>query len=62
MNALVRATTILANPAAAWRGIEKDVGDPAYLLSRYVAVLALIPALSGFVGAVLSGQIGRAHV
>lgn len=57
MNALVRATTILADPAAAWRGIEKDVGDPAYLLSRYVAVLALIPALSGFVGAVLIGVI-----
>jgi hypothetical protein len=57
MNALVRARAILVDPAAAWRGIEKDVGDPAYLLSRYVALLALIPALSSFIGAVLVGVI-----
>jgi hypothetical protein len=57
MNAFVRAKVILVDPAAAWRGIEKDIGDPAYLLSRYVAVLALIPALSGFVGATLIGVI-----
>ena len=57
MNAFVRAKAILVDPAAAWRGIEKDIGDPAYLLSRYVAVLALIPALSGFVGATLIGVV-----
>jgi hypothetical protein len=57
MNALVRAKAILVDPAATWRGIEKDIGDPAYLLSRYVAVLALIPALSSFVSATLIGVI-----
>jgi hypothetical protein len=57
MNAFVRAKAILVDPAAAWRGIEKDIGDPAYLLSRYVAVLALIPALSSFVGATLIGVV-----
>jgi hypothetical protein len=57
MNALVRSKAILVDPAAAWRGIEKDVGDPAYLLSRYVAVLALIPALSNFVGPTLIGVL-----
>jgi len=57
MNAVARAKAILFEPAAAWPGIEKDVGDPAFLLSRYVAVLALIPALSGFVGATLIGAI-----
>jgi Yip1-like protein len=57
MNAVARAKAILLDPAAAWLGIEKDVGDPAFLLSRYVAVLALIPALSGFVGATLIGVI-----
>ncbi len=57
MNALLRAKAILIDPKAAWSGIEKDAGDPAYLLSRYVAVLALIPALSGFIGAVLIGGI-----
>ena len=55
MNAFARAMAILVDPAAAWGGIEKDIGDPAYLLSRYVAVLALIPALSSFVGATLIG-------
>ena len=59
MNTLVRAKTILTDPAAAWRGIEKDVGDPAYQLSHYVAVLALIPALSGFVGTALIGVVAR---
>ena len=57
MNAFVRAKAILVDPAAAWLGIEKEIGDPAYLLSRYVAVLALIPALSGFVGATLIGVV-----
>jgi len=57
MKAVARAKAILVNPAAAWRGIEKDIGDPAFLLSRYVAVLALIPALSGFVGATLIGVV-----
>jgi hypothetical protein len=57
MKAVARAKAILLDPAAAWRGIEKDIGDPAFLLSRYVAVLALIPALSSFVGATLIGAI-----
>lgn len=57
MNALVRARAILVDPAAAWGAIEKDVGEPVYLLSRYVAVLALIPALSSFVGAALIGAV-----
>ncbi|HEV3162049.1 MAG TPA: Yip1 family protein [Xanthobacteraceae bacterium] len=57
MNAFVRAKAILVDPGAAWRGIERDIGDPAYLLSRYVAVLVLIPALSGFVGATLIGVV-----
>jgi hypothetical protein len=57
MNAFLRAKAILLDPAAAWLGMEKDIGDPAYLLSRYVAVLALIPALSSFVGATLIGVV-----
>ena len=57
MNAVARVKAILIDPAAAWRGFEKDIGDPAYLLSRYVAVLALSPALSSFVGATLIGVV-----
>ena len=62
MNAFARARAILVDPAAAWPGIEKDAGDPAYLLSRYVAVLALIPALSSFVGATLIGVVSPSGV
>lgn len=57
MNAFLRAKAILLDPATAWLGMEKDIADPAFLLSRYVAVLALIPALSSFVGATLIGVV-----
>ena len=57
MNLLARVKAILVDPMAAWAQIEKDVGDPALLLRRYVAVLALIPPLAGFVGAALIGVV-----
>jgi len=57
MNAALRAQAILAAPADAWSRIENEPGDAADLLSRYVAPLALIPALSGFVGACLIGVV-----
>lgn len=68
MNLLARVKAILVDPMAAWAQIEKDVGDPALLLRRYVAVLALIPPLAGFVGAALigvvtpSGSVARASL
>jgi hypothetical protein len=55
MNAAWRARAILANPSAEWTKIEKESGDPAYLLTSYVALLALIPAVFGFVGACIVG-------
>ncbi len=57
MNPVWRAATILAEPAAEWARIEKELGDPAYVLSRYVALLALIPPASEFVGACIVGVI-----
>jgi hypothetical protein len=57
MNAVVRATSIMIDPFAEWARIERDSGDPAYLMSRYVAPLALIPALFGFLGACAIGVI-----
>ena len=57
MNAAARVRAILFDPVVAWAVIEKDVGDPVYVLSRYVALLALIPALASFVGATLIGVI-----
>ncbi len=57
MNAILRAQAILAAPADAWSRIENESGDAADLLSRYVAPFALIPALSGFIGACLIGVV-----
>ena len=47
----------MLDPAAEWAAIENEPGDPAYVLTRYVAVLAIIPALFGFIGACLVGAV-----
>jgi hypothetical protein len=57
MNVALRAKAMLADPFVEWKAIEREPGDPAYLLSRYVAVLALVPAASSFIGASLIGVI-----
>jgi hypothetical protein len=57
MNLITRVKTILIDPTAAWPEIEKDINDPALLMRRYVAALALIPPLAGFVGAALIGVV-----
>lgn len=57
MNAIRRAAAILIDPAAAWLRIEKEPADPVYLLTRYVTLLALVPALFGFVGACIVGVV-----
>jgi Yip1 domain len=57
MNALRRIIVILADPAGEWVVIEKEPGDAAYLLSHYVAPLALIPAVFGLIGACAVGTV-----
>ena len=57
MKAAWRAKAMLLEPFAEWTAIERESGDAAYLLSRYVSVLALVPALSSFVGASIIGQV-----
>ncbi|MGA3309492.1 MAG: Yip1 family protein [Xanthobacteraceae bacterium] len=57
MNAALRAKAMLADPAAEWARIEKEPGDAAYLLTGYVAPLALIPAVFGFIGACVVGAV-----
>jgi hypothetical protein len=56
MNAALRAKAILFEPAAEWVRIEQETGDPAFVLSRYVAWLALVPAVCGFIGASVIGE------
>jgi Yip1 domain len=57
MNAALRAHAILADPAAEWPKIEVEPSDAAHLLTSYVALLALIPAISGFIGACVVGVV-----
>jgi len=57
MNAVLRALAILIDPAAEWTKIEKEPGDPVYLMISYVALLALVPAIVGFIGDCVIGII-----
>ncbi len=57
MNAARRARAILVDPVREWAAIESEPGDPAYVLSRYVTVLALVPAVFSFIGACIVGVI-----
>ena len=57
MKAALRAKAMLLDPSVEWTVIERESGDPAYLLSRYVAVLALVPAVFGVIGACVVGVV-----
>jgi Yip1 domain len=57
MNAAQRAKAILVDPGREWTAIASEPGDPAYVLSHYVVVLALVPAVFGFIGACGIGVI-----
>jgi hypothetical protein len=57
MNAALRAKTILTDPLVEWGTIEQETGDTAFVLARYVALLAIIPSLFGFIGACLIGVV-----
>src|SRR5436189_2806275 len=50
MDVVARVRAMLVSPAAEWPAIEREPGDPAYLFANYVAILALVPALAGFIG------------
>ena len=55
MNLLDRVKMILLAPRSEWPAIGREAGKPSALFARYVAVLALIPALGRFIGASLVG-------
>jgi hypothetical protein len=54
MHAAWRTMRILADPAAEWAKIASEPGAPIF---RYVALLALIPAVFGLVGGCLVGVV-----
>jgi hypothetical protein len=57
MNVMLRAKSILIGPRVTWEQIERETDDPAYILMRYVAPLAIIPSLFGFIGACWIGVV-----
>lgn len=57
MKDFLHAAAILIDPAGAWPRVAKEPADWVALMTRYVAVLALIPALCGFIGACVIGVI-----
>jgi Yip1 domain len=57
MNLVRRVLAILGDPSAAWVAIAKEAADTLYLPARYAAVLALVPAVFGWLGAEIIGVI-----
>ena len=57
MKNIFRAAAILIDPAAAWPRVAKEPADWLDLMTRYVTLVAFIPALSGFIGACIIGVI-----
>jgi hypothetical protein len=55
MSFFKRVKAIILAPKTEWPAIEQEPDDPGYLLTHYVAVLALIPVVAGFVGWVVIG-------
>ena len=55
MNPLARVQGLLLDPQAEWAKIDRESGEPAHLFLNYVAILALIPAIAGFIGASIIG-------
>ncbi len=50
MNLIQRVQDILLKPRATWPAIDAEPADAASLYKNYVMVLALIPAVAGFLG------------
>jgi hypothetical protein len=55
MELLNRVKAILLTPHTEWPRIAKEKSDVSALFMRYVAILALIPALARFIGTSLIG-------
>jgi Yip1 domain len=56
MNLVERVKGIILSPKTEWLVIAGEPGDAGYLFTNYVAILAAIPAVCGFIGNVLVGM------
>jgi Yip1 domain len=55
MNLVERIKAILLQPKSEWPAIEREPGDPGYLFSNYVAIVAAIPPVCTFIGTSIIG-------
>src|SRR5262249_52561103 len=55
MNLVERVKGILLQPKSEWPAIEREPGDPGYLFSNYVAIVAAIPPVCTFIGTSIIG-------
>ena len=58
MDLVARAKGILLDPQAEWRTIAAEPASPTALIAHYVAILAAIPAVCGFIGTSIVGVAG----
>jgi len=58
MNLIDRVRAILFQPRQTWPVIEAELATPASLYTRYIALLAAVPAIAGFIGLSLVGVGG----
>lgn len=52
---VARVRAIMLTPHTEWVAIEGEAGEPSAPITRYVAILAAIPALARFIGGSLIG-------
>lgn len=55
MNIVQRVKDILLTPKQTWPAIEAEAADASSLYTQYIMILALIPALAGFIGTSIVG-------
>jgi Yip1 domain len=56
MSLVDRVKNIILAPKSEWPVIDREPGDVAYLFTNYVAILAAIPAICGFIGMSIVGM------
>jgi len=62
MNLVTRVINILLQPKSEWPAIAEERTDPAMLYLRYVAILAALPAVAGFVSTALVGSLASGRL
>jgi uncharacterized protein YneF (UPF0154 family) len=55
MSLIDRVKNIILTPKTEWPVIDREPGDVPYIFTNYVAILAAIPAVCGFIGLAIVG-------